>query len=513
VYGILVADVTGVSRLTGADEARVAAAQTRIRHVFTTVVPRHGGTLNALHRERFVALFESATDAVRAAMAIQADLASAAPAGILAPIRIGVHVGEVVRSGAEILGDSVQMAAGLQSVARPGHIAVSGDVYRAVRNRINVPFRDLGSKKLKPAGEVHVYEVDVQDAATGHGGDARSLRRVAVAAMGIAAVAGLAALGHRVAQRPGLLGVPRMAPNPAAPVVPPVLTVGVTGVSARGEAPTWMQDNTRDGLNTLLSKVTGLRVFSREKIDFLRQRRGLSEIEVAETLGIQKMISGSLALEGDTVVLEARVVDISTGVLEASEIASGRPDDLIEVENQLASALLAKLGVQLSAAERDALFAHRTKETLDAYRRLGDTFGEAPVGPPAPSAEPGKTSWMVGPRPAWAQSAEPEILALLERYRAALERKDLAGVAATHVELNEEQRAGFERYFASADDLSVQLSDVDLLLDGDEALVTFTRRDTFNDHRSGKPIELEVRLSSVVVQKDGQWLLRGVKRS
>src|SRR4029453_13619057 len=88
--------------------------------------------------------------------------------------------------------------------------------------------------------------------------------------------------------------------------------VGIPSLNAHESVPAWVKDNTRDGLNTLLSKVAKLRVFSREKIDFLRERRGLSEIEVAETLGIQKMIVGSLAMDGADVVLEARVVDIAT---------------------------------------------------------------------------------------------------------------------------------------------------------------------------------------------------------
>jgi hypothetical protein len=59
----------------------------------------------------------------------------------------------------------------------------------------------------------------------------------------------------------------------------------------------------------------------------------------------------------------------------------------------------------------------------------------------------------------------------------------------------------------------VTLSDVDVLLDGDQALVTFTRHDVFHDRNSGKELTLEVRLSSVVEQRDGHWLLRGVKKS
>jgi ketosteroid isomerase-like protein len=81
------------------------------------------------------------------------------------------------------------------------------------------------------------------------------------------------------------------------------------------------------------------------------------------------------------------------------------------------------------------------------------------------------------------------------------------------VEFDTQQRAGFERYFEGAEDLHVTSADVEVLVEGDEALVTFTRRDAFRDRKSGKPLELEVRLSSEVVRVDDRWRLRGVKRS
>src|SRR4029077_10953357 len=112
LHGVLLADMTGFSRLMGEDEARAVAALGRIRGVFTSVVPSHGGTLDVLVGDCFVALFESAVDAVQAAIAIQTELAGATgPAGDPVRIRIGVHMGDVVRSGSEILGDSVNVAA------------------------------------------------------------------------------------------------------------------------------------------------------------------------------------------------------------------------------------------------------------------------------------------------------------------------------------------------------------------------------------------------------------------
>lgn len=529
LQGVLLADMTGFSRLMGEDESRAVAALGRIRGVFGDVVPRHGGTLDVLVGDCFVALFDSAVDAVQAAIAIQSELAGTPGlAGDPVRIRIGVHLGDVVRSGSEILGDSVNVAARLQTIATPGTIAVSEEVYRAVRNRISLPFHDLGQKALKNIQHrVRVYELHVDEGVGVRAAQARSVRRVALAGVAVVLVAGIAALAHRVATRPDILGVPPVGVQPGAsppatqPAVAPTqeqpVTVGVTGVNAQAEVPSWMKDSTRDGLNTLLSKVTRLRVFSREKIDFLRERRGLSEIEVAETLGIQKMIVGSLAMDGQDVVLEARVVDIATGILDASESARGQPDDLIEIQNQLATELLSALRVRLSDAERAQLFANRTRESLDGYRRLADTFGEAPETPSAPQPPPRKTSRLAWPRSAWAADgagAEQAIRAVLDAYRAALQAKDVAAVAATHVELSDDQRQGFVRYFAGADDLRVTLSDVDVLLDGDQALVTFTRHDVFRDRSSGgKEVQLEVRLSSVVEQRDGRWVLRGVKRS
>jgi adenylate cyclase len=520
LHGVLLADMTGFSRLMGEDESSAVAALMRIRDIFAAVVPRHGGTLDVFVGDCFVALFDSAVDAVQAAIEIQRDLAAGAAGTDRVHIRIGIHLGDVVRSGAEILGDSINLAARIQAIAPPGGITVSEDVYRAVRNRVKVPVRDLGAKSLKNIrGKVRVYalEVGARTSAKPATPAPHSRRPLGLALAAIALV--MATAGAVFAYRSGwwtaLPAASTALRSQAAPsrTDGATVTVGVTGVSALGDVPSWMQDTTRDGLNTLLSKVGTLRVFSREKIDFLRQRRGLTEIEVAEALGIQKMISGSLALQNGEVLLDVRVVDISTGLLDASDSLRGSPDDLIQLQNQPASSVIAALGIHLSASEQTALFAQRTRETLDGYRRLADTFGEAPESQaPAPHE---RTSWQqwIGIGVAWADDANAEVAALLEAYRAALESKDVNAVAAVHVGLNDEQRAGFERYFASADDLRVTVGDIDVLLDGDEGVVTFTRRDVFRDRTSDKNVELEVRLSTIVVRKDGHWLMRGVRRS
>ena len=152
------------------------------------------------------------------------------------------------------------------------------------------------------------------------------------------------------------------------------------------------------------------------------------------------------------------MVDIATGILDASESTRGTLDELIELQNRLAGELLTAL--RRADLRRRAGAALRQADQRDARRlpppgrhlRRGAGRGRR-----RRAAGKGKTSWLAWPRAAWAEeapAAEPAIRAVLEAYRAALEAKDVAAVAAVHVELAPDQRDGFTRYFASADDLN-----------------------------------------------------------
>ena len=80
--------------------------------------------------------------------------------------RIGVHLGDVLIEGDDILGDGVNIAARLEGIAEPNWICIFEDAFRQVRGKVEVEFADLGEQSLKNiARPLRVYRVGPSSAA------------------------------------------------------------------------------------------------------------------------------------------------------------------------------------------------------------------------------------------------------------------------------------------------------------------------------------------------------------
>ena len=153
---ILVADVVGYSKLVGSDEAGTLAQLQALRtEVIEPAIAKHAGRLFKAVGDGFLVEFASAVQAVEAAQAIQQANAD----GEL-PLRIGIHVGDVVVQGDDLMGDGINVAARIEAVADAGGIALSRQVYDQVRDRLDIAFLDKGEFELKNiVRPVHVFTV------------------------------------------------------------------------------------------------------------------------------------------------------------------------------------------------------------------------------------------------------------------------------------------------------------------------------------------------------------------
>src|SRR5262249_53799031 len=140
---ILAADIASYSRLMGEDEAGTAQALREHRAAADPLVAQHGGRIFKTTGDGVLIEFSSVVGAVECALALQ-RLAAERNAGIAGERRmewrIGVHLGDVLIEGDDILGDGVNIAARLEGIAEPGGVCISNDAFRQVRGKIEAEF-------------------------------------------------------------------------------------------------------------------------------------------------------------------------------------------------------------------------------------------------------------------------------------------------------------------------------------------------------------------------------------
>jgi len=164
---ILVSDVVGYSRLAGADEDRILARLRTLRSdVIDPIISVHHGRIVKRTGDGAIVEFRSVVDAVRCAIEVQTAMVernAEVPAEKRIEFRLGVHLGDVVEEGdGDLMGDGVNIAARLQSLAKPGTICLSEDAYRQVKSRLDLKVSDLGATPLKNIAEpVRVYSLEV----------------------------------------------------------------------------------------------------------------------------------------------------------------------------------------------------------------------------------------------------------------------------------------------------------------------------------------------------------------
>jgi adenylate cyclase len=161
---ILAADAAGYSAVMESDEVRTLGDLRAARGVFSQFIARHHGRIANTAGDGLIAEFPSVVEAVQCAIEVQRELDANAEGHLR--FRIGVHLGDVMVDGDDLLGEGVNLAARLQSMAEPGGILISQQVYDQVQKKLAVGFSYLGERQPKNfEGVVAVYSVGAAEGA------------------------------------------------------------------------------------------------------------------------------------------------------------------------------------------------------------------------------------------------------------------------------------------------------------------------------------------------------------
>ncbi|MCK5573671.1 MAG: adenylate/guanylate cyclase domain-containing protein, partial [Bacteroidetes bacterium] len=142
---IMFTDMVGYTALVQDNESKARALRDRCREILQRYVGRRGGTILQYYGDGTLCCFQSAIEATRCALEIQQALRLEPRV----PVRIGIHVGDVVFDEEGIFGDGVNVASRIEHLAASGGVCVSERVYDDIRNQPDLEAKSIGRRELK----------------------------------------------------------------------------------------------------------------------------------------------------------------------------------------------------------------------------------------------------------------------------------------------------------------------------------------------------------------------------
>ena len=357
---ILVSDVVGYSRLTGADEDRILARLRALRSdLIDPTISVHRGRVVKRTGDGSIVEFRSVVDAVNCAIEVQRAMvernAEVAPERRI-EFRIGIHLGDVVEeSDGDLMGDGVNIASRLEGICEPGGVCLSEDAYRQVKSRLELQVADLGRQNLKNIAEpVRAYLLRQGAPATQKPPQAATKTR-GVWARWPALAAGLAlvllaagALAWRTGYTPRFLAASvddKLANAPRLSIV--VLPFENLGGDPEQQ---YFADGITDDLTTDLSHVPDSFVIARDTA-FTFKGRQVDAKAIGRELGVRYMLEGSVRRAGEKVEINAQLISTETGAHVWADRFEGERSNLGKLQFEVVARLANSLGWELMKAE------------------------------------------------------------------------------------------------------------------------------------------------------------------
>ncbi len=383
---ILAVDVVGYSRLMGEDEAgTLSGLKAQRDELIDPAIDEYRGRIVKLMGDGALVEFASAVDALECAVTIQRGMTgrnTEVPEARRIEFRVGVNLGDIIVDGDDIYGNGVNVAARLETLAEPGGICISGRVLDQVEKNVDVGFASLGPQTVKNIDKpINVYKVLLAPEDAGMFVDApvdkskfSALRRrwLAAVATGVILVAGGANLWY-YQTRPDF--EPASVASMAYPL-PDKPSIAVLSFNNYSDDPKlgFFASGLTEDLTTSLSKEPGLFVISRNSATAYKDE-AVDVKRVAEELGIQYVLEGSVQKAGEKLRINTQLID----ALNGSHVWADRFDrpagDLFAVQDEIVKKVFVALQVKLTEGDHARAMSQGTK-SLEAWLLRVEAYGE-----------------------------------------------------------------------------------------------------------------------------------------
>jgi len=331
---IVVADIVGYSRLMEQDETGTLAQLRSLRkEVIDPKIAEHRGRIVKTMGDGYLAEFASVTDAVQHCVETQEAMAERnahKSEGDRVEFRIGINLGEIIFEGDDIYGTGVNVAARLEALAEPGGIRISGSVYDQIRSILSLGYEDRGEETVKNISTpVRSFSVKFGEQERSNETDAESAAPI-----------------RKKSEKSTIAVLP------------------FENLSGDSEQE-YFADGMTEDIMTALSKNRWLLVSARNST-FAYKGQTVDVRQVAQDLGANFVLEGSVRKAGNRVRVSAQLIDASDGNHLWAERYDRDLDDIFEVQDEITATIAARIEPELGAAARNRV-QHETARSLDAW--------------------------------------------------------------------------------------------------------------------------------------------------
>ncbi|MES1198164.1 MAG: adenylate/guanylate cyclase domain-containing protein [Chitinophagaceae bacterium] len=311
---ILFADIVGYTAMMQEDENASVKKINRFRETVELISSELNGKIIQYYGDGSLLLFNSSTDAVEFGKLLQEDLGD--PDGI--PVRIGIHMGDVLLQGENVFGDVVNIASRIQAMAPPGGIYITEVVYRNIVNKKEIETAFVKEEKLKNVKvPVHIYEVLTKN--------------------------------NRSFAQPDSINEPA----PDTTIGNSIAVLPFVNLSSDPEHE-YFSDGLTDDIITQLSKIKAYKVISRTSVaQYKNSPKSVKEI--GKDLDVSLILEGSVQRSGEQIRITAQLIKTATDEHLWADSYDRTVNDIFSIQREVALAIAAVLNTTLSKKETQQL--------------------------------------------------------------------------------------------------------------------------------------------------------------
>lgn len=322
---ILFADIVGYTAIMQENEEVAVEKVNRFREVVELIAEELNGKIIQYYGDGSLLLFNSATDAAEFAKLLQNDLQNEPQV----PVRVGIHMGDVLIHGGNIFGDVVNIASRIQSLAPVGGIYISEMVYRSIANKKELESTFVREEKLKNVKDpVRIYEILTDSSQPFSAADEVSEPVSVVVSANSIAVLPFSNLSSDVEQD-------------------------------------YFSDGLTEDIITQLSKIKAYKLISRTSVvQYKNSPKSIKEI--GKDLGVALILEGSVQRNEEHVRITAQLINAATDEHIWADSYDRPIKDIFSIQREVALAIAAVLNTTLSKKESRQLDYIPTAD-LQAY--------------------------------------------------------------------------------------------------------------------------------------------------